>query len=83
MNSQDNASCKLALSLNLWDEASCKLVLSLNSWDEASCKVPDSILSPYIVFGASQVAPVVESLPPTQETQETWVQFLGREDPLE
>ena len=25
----------------------------------------------------------VKSLPAVQETQETWVRFLGREDPLE
>ena len=29
------------------------------------------------------MAQVVENLPPVQETQETWVQSLGREDPLE
>ena len=34
-------------------------------------------------LGASQVALVVESPPAMQETQETWVRSLGREDPLE
>ena len=29
------------------------------------------------------VALWVKNLPTMQETQETWVQFLGREDPLE
>ena len=32
---------------------------------------------------ASQVALVVKNRPTKQETQETWVQSLGREDPLE
>ena len=32
---------------------------------------------------ASQVVLVVKNLPPAQETQETWVQSPGREDPLE
>ena len=32
---------------------------------------------------ASQAALVVKNLPTKQETQETWVQSLGREDPLE
>ena len=31
---------------------------------------------------ASQVVLVVKNLPPVQETQETWVQSLGQEDPL-
>ena len=26
---------------------------------------------------------MVKNLPPTQETQETWAQSLGQEDPLE
>ena len=26
---------------------------------------------------------VIKNLPAKQETQETWVQFLGQEDPLE
>ena len=30
-----------------------------------------------------QVAQWVKNLPAMQETQEVWVQFLGREDPLE
>ena len=34
-----------------------------------------------IKMGASQVAPVVMNL--KQETQETWVRFLGQDDPLE
>ena len=33
--------------------------------------------------GASQVAPVVKSLPAMQETEETRVQSLGWQDPLE
>ena len=33
--------------------------------------------------GASQVAPVVKSLPAVQEKQETWIRSLGRKDPLE
>ena len=32
---------------------------------------------------ASQVAQWVKNLPAMQEVQETWVQFLGPEDPLE
>ena len=32
---------------------------------------------------ASQVAQWVKNPPPMQETQETWVQSLGWEDPLE
>jgi len=32
---------------------------------------------------ASQVALVVKNPPPMQETEEMWVQSLGREDPLE
>ena len=32
---------------------------------------------------ASQAVLVVKNLPTKQETQETWVQSLGREDPLE
>ena len=31
---------------------------------------------------ASQVAQQVKNLPAVQEMQETWVQFLGQEDPL-
>ena len=31
----------------------------------------------------SPMAKQVKNLPATQETQETWVQSLGREDPLE
>ena len=34
----------------------------------------------YLRYWASQVVPMVKNLPPTQET---WVQSLGREDPLE
>ena len=35
-------------------------------------------------FGVSQeVALVVKNLLPMQETEETWVQSLGQEDPLE
>ena len=34
------------------------------------------------VLGASQVALVVKNLP-ANETQETWVQFIGREEPPE
>ena len=33
--------------------------------------------------GASQVALVVKNLPALQETQETWVESLSWEDPLE
>ena len=33
--------------------------------------------------GASQVALVVKILPAVQKMQETWVQSLGGEDPLE
>ena len=32
---------------------------------------------------ASQVAQCVKNLPAMHEVQETWVQFLGPEDPLE
>ena len=32
---------------------------------------------------ASLLAKLVKNLPAMQETQETWVQFLGWEDPLE
>ena len=32
---------------------------------------------------ASLLAQQVKNLPAVQETQETWVQSLGREDPLE
>ena len=35
---------------------------------------------PILVNGASLVAQLVENLPAMQET---WIQFLGREDPLE
>ena len=37
----------------------------------------------YIHTQASLVAQGVKNLPAMQETQETWVQFLGWEDPLE
>ena len=33
--------------------------------------------------GASQVAQMVKNLPAMQEMQDTWVQQLGQEDPLE
>ena len=33
--------------------------------------------------GASGLPSVVKNLPTVQERQETWVQFLGEEDPLE
>ena len=36
-----------------------------------------------ISFGASQVAQWEGILPPVLEMQETWVQSMGREDPLE
>ena len=34
-------------------------------------------------YGASQVMLMVTNLPAMQEMQETWVQSLGQEDPLE
>ena len=37
----------------------------------------------FLAHGASQVALVVKTLLPKQETQETQVQSLGWEDPLE
>ena len=58
-------------------------MLSLSSWDKAFCKVLNFIFSPYVVFGASRVALLVENLPPVQETRETQVRSLGQEDPLE
>jgi len=36
-----------------------------------------------MVFWVSQVAQWVKNPPAMQKTQETWVQFLGWEDPLE
>ena len=36
-----------------------------------------------IKIGASPVAQMVNNPPAMQETQETWVQSLGQEDPLE
>ena len=38
---------------------------------------------PFDFSGASPVAQWVKNLPAMQETQETWVQSLGQEDPLE
>ena len=35
------------------------------------------------VNGASQVAQWVKNLPAMQEMLETWIQFLGQENPLE
>ena len=37
----------------------------------------------FIKIGASPVAQMVNSPSAVQETQETWVQSLGQEDPLE
>ena len=39
--------------------------------------------SMYKIDRASQVTQWVENSPAMQETQETWVQSLGQEDPLE
>ena len=72
VSGKSNSSFTLVLSLNSQDSASCTLVLSLNSRD---------LLPPPIVFRASQVALAAKNLPPVQGTQETWVQFMGREDP--
>ena len=36
-----------------------------------------------VAYGTSQVALVVKNQPAMQEQQETWVQSLGQEDPLE
>ena len=36
-----------------------------------------------VYFRASQVTLLVKNAPVMQEMQETWVQSLGREDPLE
>ena len=41
---------------------------------------PQSLMSNSGIFGASLVAQLVKNLPAMQET---WVQFLGWEDPLE
>ena len=41
---------------------------------------PQSLMSNSGIFGASLVAQLVQNLPAMQET---WVQFLGWEDPLE
>ena len=41
---------------------------------------PQSLMSNSGIFGASIVAQLVKNLPAMQET---WVQFLGWEDPLE
>ena len=38
---------------------------------------------PFDFSGASPMAQWVKNLPAMQETQETWVQSLGQEDPLE
>ena len=38
---------------------------------------------PFDFRGASPMAQWVKNLPAMQETQETWVQSLGQEDPLE
>ena len=35
------------------------------------------------MLGASPMAQVVKNLPAIQETQETWVPYLGQQDPLE
>ena len=37
----------------------------------------------HLVLGASSMVQWVKNPPAMQETQETWVQSLGREDPLE
>ena len=37
----------------------------------------------YVLIGASHVAQWVKNPPAMQETQDTWVQLLGQEDPLE
>ena len=36
-----------------------------------------------VIFGGFPDGSAVKNLPVMQETQETWVQSLGREDPLE
>ena len=38
---------------------------------------------PFDFSGASPMAQWVKNLPAMRETQETWVQSLGQEDPLE
>ena len=43
-----------------------------NSWDQVEAR---------LLLRASQVAVVVKPRLPVQETQETWVQSLGPEDP--
>ena len=63
---------KLALSLSLLD-----LKSSLHS------KVKMQALLPLYIFWASLVAHRVKNPPAVQETQETRVQSLGQEDPLE
>ena len=57
----------------------------------ASCPVTGSGLPSYSsrrtlrikMLGASPMAQVVKNLPAIQETQETWVPYLGQQDPLE
>ena len=45
--------------------------------------VPSFLTAEYCPTGASQLAPVAKSCLPMQEAQETWVQSLGWENPLE
>ena len=42
-----------------------------------------SLIVTYFIYGASLEAQTVKNLPAMQETQETQVQSLGQEDPLE
>ena len=57
----------------------------------ASCPATGSGLPSYSsrrtlrikMLGASPMAQVVKNLPAIQETQETWVPYLGQQDPLE
>ena len=54
----------------------------LNHCSQGKCRASFLLAFGYIIMGF-QVAQWVKNLPAVQETQETWVQFLGQEDPPE
>ena len=54
----------------------------LNHCSQGKCRASFLLAFGYIIMGF-QVAQWVKNLPAVQETQETWVQFLGQAGPLE
>ena len=58
----------------------CKLCHKLLAYPWAHCPI---LIRGIRIIGGSQVAQWIKNLPAVLETQETWVQSLGWEDPLE